>query len=256
MKSLKTVLQEKENILSVYFTAGYPELSDTERIIRELEKAGADIIEIGIPYSDPLADGETIQKSSSIALKNGMNLDIAFRQIGNLKFKSEIPLIIMGYFNQMLVFGIEKFLLKCREAGVQALIIPDLPLEEYEEQYKDLFKSYNLTNIFLITPQTSTERIKKIDEMSDTFIYMVSSSNITGAKHEIDEEQKKYFERINNLNLKNPTLIGFGISDKHTFNIACSYSKGAIIGSAFINAISEKGDLTKQIREFIGSLKK
>jgi tryptophan synthase alpha chain len=252
--NLKNLFISKNNILSVYFTAGYPNLNDTTKTILSLQKFGADIIEVGIPYSDPLADGETIQNSSSIALKNGITLDIVFDQLNAIKNDVSVPLVIMGYLNQMLIYGVEKYLIACKEAGVEALIIPDLPPEEYETEYKALFEKHMLQNIFLITPQTVDSRIRKIDELSNSFIYMVSSSSITGVRKSISDEQKAYFERIQAMNLKNPALIGFGISDKETFDTACQYASGAIIGSAFIKAVSKAGELETNIQEFIESI--
>lgn len=254
MNTVKLKLESKKDILSIYFTAGYPGLNDTETIIQELENSGADLIEVGLPFSDPIADGTTIQESSSKALKNGINLDIIFEQLKSIKNKTKIPLIVMGYLNQMLAYGEERFLKDCMEANIQALIIPDLPIAEYQKSYKHLFEKYNLSNIFLISPQTSPERIREIDDLTDTFIYMVSSSSITGAKGKINDTQIAYFERIKAMKLINPTLIGFGISNRETFSDACKYSNGAIIGSAFINKISEKGDLKTNIHDFVKSI--
>jgi len=253
MKALKSVFEKRKNILSVYFTAGYPKLDDTGKIIKSLQKSGADIIEVGIPYSDPMADGETIQKSSSIALSNGINLDIVFEQLKAIK-DIDTPLVIMGYLNQILVYGIERFLSACTDVGVEAVIIPDLPLDDYEIEYKKVFEKYNCHPVFLVTPQTSEERIRKIDDMSNSFIYSVSSSSITGAKSEINDEQKNYFKRIQKMNLKHPALIGFGISDKQSFDTACKYSSGAIIGSAFINVLSKGSSIESEIKHFVKSI--
>ncbi|NPA44501.1 MAG: tryptophan synthase subunit alpha [Chlorobi bacterium] len=255
MNKIQQLFKNKKNILSVYFTAGYPELNDTATIIKELEKNNADLIEVGIPFSDPLADGPTIQDSSSIALKNGINPNLVFKQIQSIKNQTNIPLIIMAYLNQMIAFGEDNFLEECKKSNIQALIIPDLPISEYKKKYKKMFEEYNLSNIFLITPQTSNERILEIDELSDTFIYMVSSNSVTGTKKDIDNAQIQYFERIKNMNLKNPTLIGFGISNNKTFTEACKYANGAIIGSAFIKKISEKGELKDKISNFIKEIK-
>ncbi len=252
---IKKTFRDKKNILSIYFTAGYPNINDTTTIIKQLEKSGVDLIEVGIPFSDPLADGPTIQKSSSQALKNGINLDIVFSQLKSIKNETNIPLILMGYLNQMIAFGEERFLKECRNSNIDGLIIPDLPVDEYQTNYKCLFEKYNLSNIFLISPQTKPERIKEIDEISDSFIYMVSSNSITGAKGSLNTNQISYFERIKNMKLKNPTLIGFGISNKQNFDNACKYSQGAIIGSAFINKISEEGDLKNNINEFVRHIK-
>ncbi len=242
---------KKKDILNIYFTAGYPNLSDTKTIILELEKAGVDLIEIGMPYSDPLADGPTIQESGTHALKNGMNLPLLFEQIAEIRQHSNIPLILMGYFNQMMQYGDVAFLLKCAEVGIDGLILPDMPLYVYEEQYQTLFEKYDLTISFLITPQTGEERVRKIDALSKGFIYMVSNSSITGAKTGISEGQLNYFNRINQLQLQNPRLIGFGISDHKTYSTACQYANGAIIGSAFIKTIAQEGDLTTLIPDFI-----
>ncbi|GLB50910.1 tryptophan synthase subunit alpha [Neptunitalea lumnitzerae] len=238
MNRIQQKLQENKKLVSIYFTAGYPTLTDTKSIIENLEKAGTDIIEIGLPFSDPLADGPTIQESSTKALKNGMNSEVLFEQLKDIRSTVNIPLIIMGYFNPMLQYGVEEFCKKCNEIGIDGLIIPDLPVDVYDEAYKSLFEKYNLTNIFLITPQTSDERIRYIDSISNGFIYMVSSASVTGAKNTFGEQQKAYFERINNLNLKTPQIVGFGISNKETFEQATTYAKGGIIGSAFVKHIT------------------
>ncbi len=247
----KLFAEKKQNILNIYFTAGYPNLNDTGDIILSLEQAGADIIEIGMPYSDPLADGPTIQKSGMKAIKNGMILPILFDQIQEVRSKTNIPLIMMGYFNQIMQYGETAFLKKCREVGVDGLILPDLPLFEYETHFKQLFESHGLNISFLITPQTSEERIRKIDELTRGFIYMVSSASITGAKKGISPQQVEYFERINSMNLKNPRLIGFGISDNETFTKACEYANGAIIGSAYIRALAAGSSVTETTTEFV-----
>jgi len=252
MNRINTKLQEDKKLLSIYFTAGYPNLEDTTKIIFELEKSGADMIEIGLPFSDPLADGPTIQASSTQALKNGMTTSLLFEQLAKIRENVQIPLIIMGYFNPMMQFGVEKFCQKCQEVGIDGLIIPDLPLEIYESEYKELFEKYDLKNIFLITPQTSDERILKIDTISNSFIYMVSSSSVTGNQAGFNEVQENYFERIASMNLKNPQIIGFGISDKTTFQQATKYQKGAIIGSGFINYI--KNNSVESISDYIKKL--
>lgn len=252
MNRINKKLQEDKKLLSIYFTAGYPNLNDTTKIISELEKNGVDMIEIGLPFSDPLADGPTIQASSTQALKNGMTTELLFQQLVNIRETFQIPLIIMGYFNPILQFGLEKFCQKCQEVGIDGLIIPDLPLEIYESEYKELFEKYDLKNIFLITPQTSDERILKIDNLSNSFIYMVSSSSVTGNQVGFNEIQENYFERIASLNLKNPQIIGFGISDKTTFQQATKHQKGAIIGSGFINFI--KNNSVNHIDDYIKNL--
>lgn len=243
--------KKNKDLLNIYFTAGYPGLMDTEQIILSLEKAGVDLIEIGMPYSDPLADGPTIQESGETALKNGMKLDLLFTQVAAARQKTEVPLVLMGYFNQMMQYGEDKFLSKCAEIGIDGLIIPDLPTFEYEAYYKALFEQYNLRISFLITPQTSSDRILKIAELSSGFIYMVSNSSITGAKTSISDKQLDYFNRINKLDLKNPKLIGFGISSHDTFSTACQYANGAIIGSAFIKALKSTQNLDQSIQGFV-----
>ena len=242
---------KKENILSVYFTAGFPNLNDTVEIIQQLEKNGVDLIEIGIPFSDPTADGPTIQRSSEVALKNGMNLNLLFSQLKTIRESVNIPLILMGYINPVLQFGIEAFCKKCNETGIDGTILPDLPLNEFEEHYKKIFSEYNLHNILLITPQTADERIRIIDAASDGFIYMVSSASTTGAGKKVKDFHADYFERIKQMNLKNPRLIGFGISDHDTFRNACKYASGAIIGSAFIKALDNNLPPKNNISEFV-----
>jgi len=253
MNRIDKKLKEEGKLLSIYFTAGYPYLNDTVDIILELQESGVDMIEIGLPFSDPLADGPTIQDSSAHAIKNGMNTNILFDQLKGIREKVSIPLIIMGYFNPILQYGVEDFCKKCNEIGIDGLIIPDLPMDYYEENYKSIFKKYEIYNMFLIAPQTSDERIKKIDSISDGFIYMVSSSSITGSKDSFSSEQLKYFERIKKMNLKTPRIIGFGVGNKETFNAAVNYSKGAIIGSAFIKNLDSGG--IESIDKFIKSIR-
>lgn len=256
MNRIQRLFKNKsKDILNIYFTAGYPQLNDTESIILNLEKSGADLIEIGMPYSDPLADGPTIQESGTAALKNGMNLPLLFEQIERVRKKTEIPLIMMGYFNQVMQYGEEKFVKKCVEVGVDGVILPDLPTFEYESYYQKMFEEAGLNISFLITPQTSEERIQKVDELTRGFIYMVSNAAITGAKSGISDKQIEYFERIQKLNLKNPRLIGFGISNNETFSTACQYANGAIIGSAFIRALGNSKDLENTISEFVGMVR-
>ena len=246
---------QKERILSVYFSAGYPALQDTGRIMEYLQDAGADIIEVGIPYSDPIADGPTIQQSNSKALENGISLKLIFEQLAASRQKINTPVIMMGYINPVLQFGIERFCQKCSEVGISGLILPDLPMQEYLDEYKPIFEKHGLLNIFLITPQTSDERIMEIDRNSRGFIYMVSSASTTGAKVGISDQQEDYFQRVKNIKLSNPTLIGFGISNQETFDRACKYASGAIIGSAFINTIANSSNLKEDISKFINSVK-
>ncbi|WP_339629414.1 tryptophan synthase subunit alpha [uncultured Maribacter sp.] len=238
---IKSKLLEDKKLLSIYFTAGYPSLNDTVQIIQDLEKNGVDMIEIGLPFSDPLADGPTIQESSTHALKNGMTTELLFNQLKDIRKSVSIPLIIMGYFNPMLQYGVEAFCKKCQEIGIDGLIMPDLPLDVYQSNYEAIFKKYGLLNIFLITPQTSEERIDHIDKASDGFIYMVSSASVTGSKSGFGKEQENYFERITAMNLKNPQIVGFGIKDAETFQQATKTAKGAIIGSAFIKHLTAHG---------------
>lgn len=250
------VFREKEkNILSVYFTAGFPRLNDTAAILLHLQDAGADMIEIGIPFSDPMADGPTIQESNHLALQNGMRLKVLFQQLEDVREKIHIPVILMGYLNPVIQYGVEAFCESCARTGVDGLIIPDLPMQDYLDRYKQVFDEYGIYNIFLITPQTSESRIRQIDAHSKGFIYMVSSASVTGAKEGISPEQIDYFNRIKNMNLKNPLMIGFGISNNQTFKMACSYASGAIIGSAFIRVLKESGDLKTGIFNYIQSVK-
>jgi len=241
--------------LNVYFTAGHPTLESIPEIVSALEKSGADLIELGMPYSDPLADGVTIQNSSRIALENGLNLKILFEQIEEAKKSTSIPIIMMGYFNQLLQFGVADFLKLASEKGVDGMIIPDLPMDIYERDYKSIFEKHNITISFLISPMTSDERIVQADRLSSAFIYVVSQSSITGKKGDISEEQKSYFDRINSMGLKSPRLIGFGIHDNKSFETACAYSQGAIVGSAFIRALNDTNDIAATTTSFIHALK-
>lgn len=253
MNRIEQKLLEDKKILSIYFSAGYPNLNDTVQIIQDLEKNGVDMIEIGLPFSDPLADGPTIQESSTMALHNGMTTQKLFDQLSTIRESVKIPLIIMGYFNPMLQYGIEAFCDKCAAIGIDGLIIPDLPVDVYADKYKATFEKYGLINVFLITPQTSDERIHFIDSVSSGFIYMVSSASVTGSQTGFGSTQADYFERIAAMNLKNPQVIGFGINNAETFNQATQYAKGAIIGSAFIKDLTEKG--TAHISEFVKAIR-
>ena len=254
MNSIQDIFNQKENnLLSIFFTAGFPKLDDTTKIITELSNSGVNFIEVGLPYSDPLADGPTIQHSSNVALKNGMNLDVVFKQLESIKDSNKTPLVLMGYLNQIIKYGEDKFCKKVKDCGIDTVIIPDLPMVEYENHYQQLFKNYGITNVFLITPHTSDERIRKIDALSDAFIYVVASASITGAKGEVSEEQINYFKRIKAMNLQSKLIVGFGISDHKTFSTACEYANGAIIGSAFIKELEKKG--VEGIGDFVKTVK-
>ena len=249
MNRIKKKLKQSEDILSIYFTVGFPCLNDTLQIIKELDSSKVDMIELGLPFSDPLADGQTIQNSSKIALANGMSTQLLFEQLIDIRNHTDIPLIIMGYFNPIFQYGIDLFCKKCKEVGIDGLIIPDLPPEIYISDYKKFFQQNDLINILLITPQTSDNRIKFIDSISDGFIYMVSSSSITGGENNFTKENIDYFKKIKNLKLKSPKIIGFGISNREIFLTANNYANGCIIGSAFIKYIQKNG--ISSIRSFV-----
>ncbi len=254
-KRLKKLFDKKEKKLSIYLTAGYPVLDAMPKLVEVLEQEGVDFIEAGMPYSDPLADGETIQKSSAKALKNGMNLDLYFKQIREIRKFSNIPILFMGYFNQVLKRGMDNFLQECVDSGIDGLIIPDLSPEIYMEKYVDTFDKYDLGISFLISPTTPDERIRMIDNLTSGFIYAVSTSATTGKKGEFGDEHKAYFERIKQLNLKNPVVIGFGIDNQNKFLMANRYADAAIIGSAFIKAIKNENDFLKKAKLFVREIK-
>jgi len=245
---------KKDNLLSIYFTAGYPGLNTTVDIAEALEKAGVDFLEIGFPYSDPVADGPTIQHSSEQALKNGMNLNQLFEELKDIRKRVTIPILLMGYVNPMVQYGVERFCEKAAEAGVDGVIVPDLPMYEYETLYASSFKNNNLSNIFLVTPQTSEDRIRKIDGLSDSFIYLLSSSSITGKNLQVSNTIEDYYKRIKAMQLNNPAIIGFGISNNETFNKACEYARGAIVGSAFVKFLGTENYL-ERIPEFVKSIR-
>lgn len=251
MNRITQLFQEKKNnILSIYYTAGYPGLGDTVAIAEALQESGADMLEIGFPYSDPVADGPVIQASSKQALDNGMDLKLLFEQLKDLRKKVSIPVLLMGYVNPVLQFGVENFCKACVEAGIDGCIVPDLPMYEYEELYQDVFLKHDLCNIFLVTPLTSEERIRKIDSLSKGFIYLLSSSATTGKNLNVSDSTTSYFSRIAGMGLQNPTLIGFGISSKETFSKACNYANGGIIGTAFVKAL-EKGNIKENVSAFM-----
>lgn len=246
--------KHSNGLLSIYFTAGYPQLDSTVQIAKALEQAGVDFLEIGFPYSDPVADGPTIQQASTAALKNGMTLSVLFDQLKDLRKHVTIPVYLMGYFNPVLQYGIEKFCEKCKEVGINGTIIPDLPMYEYEELYQPIFTKNGISNIFLVTPQTSEERIRKIDKLTTNFIYLLSSNAITGSNLEVKDEAEAYFKRIKDMDLNNPFIIGFGISNKETFDKAVKYANGAIVGTAFIKLLTDQ-DYLKSIPAFIKSIR-
>lgn len=247
--------QKPKGLLSVYFTAGFPSLEDTVPIILELEKNGVDLIEIGMPFSDPLADGPTIQQSSEVAIRNGMTIPKLFAQLQDIRQHTQIPLVLMGYLNPVMQYGVERFMQKASELGIDGLILPDLPLSDYVREYKELFEQNGLSNIFLITPQTPEQRIREIDAHTNGFIYMVSSASVTGSTTGQSVVNTGYFERVNGMGLRNPGIIGFGIHNHDTFTQACNHASGAIIGSAFIKALAKEGSLTENISTFIRSIR-
>lgn len=251
----KLFIEKKKNILSVYFTAGYPELNSTTDIIRALAKAGADMIEIGMPFSDPMADGPVIQKSNETALKNGMNINLLFEQLKNVRDEVDIPILLMGYLNPVIQFGMDNFCRNCSETGIDGVILPDLPPVIYASQYLPYFNKYNLYNILLISPQSPDGRIAAIDKISRGFVYMVSSSSVTGSRGNFSEDQLAYFKRIRNLKLNNPCLIGFGISTKQAFKDACQYAGGGIIGSAFVKVLGKEDYSEADITSFIDEIR-
>ncbi|MCI1779286.1 MAG: tryptophan synthase subunit alpha [Bacteroidales bacterium] len=257
MNRISNLLKNKrKNILSVFFTAGTPKLNDTAEVIRELQEHCIDMIEIGIPFSDPLADGPAIQQSSKMALSNGMNLKLLFSQLEGIRTekKINIPLILMGYLNPIIQFGLEEFCRRCSECGIDGLIIPDLPYDDYIASYKKTGDKYGIKFIMLITPETSEKRVIKIDRSTDGFIYMVSTASTTGAKKSFDEKTLEYFNRINSMGLKNPRIIGFGISNKKTLDNAWNNSSGAIIGSKFVNLLAEKPTIKEAVGQLIRDL--
>ncbi|MEQ6120581.1 tryptophan synthase subunit alpha [Reichenbachiella sp. MALMAid0571] len=255
MNRINNLLENKSNILTIFFTAGYPNLTDTIPVLEKLQAEGVDMIEIGIPFSDPVADGPVIQQSNLQAIENGMTVKLLFEQLQGMRKKITIPVVIMSSLNPTLQYGMEAFCEQCKQVGIDGLILPDLPIDVYQSEYKTMFDTYGIHNILLITPTTSASRIKTIDEQSTGFIYLVSSSSITGSKGQFSEEQLAYFKRMKSLELSTPMLIGFGISDNNTFNEVCQYSKGGIIGSAFVNALKEEGSLDQRISNFIQEIR-
>lgn len=251
----KLFSENKTNILNVFYTAGFPNLTDTVNIAQYLAQAGVDIIEIGIPFSDPIADGPVIQESNKVALDNGMTLKLLLQQVKEVRTKVNVPIILMGYINPIMQYGIEKFCKDAAGAGVDGVILPDMPMDVYQNEYKSIFESYELSNTFLISPTTSEKRIRQIDEATNGFIYAVSSSSTTGARQGFDLDQEGYFKKLKSLKLKNPFLIGFGISNHQAFSKACEYASGAIVGSAFISLLRDSKDLLGDIQKFVNDLR-
>lgn len=252
--------RKSERLLNIYFTAGFPHLDDTVTILRGLQQAGVDLVEIGMPYSDPVADGETIQKSNGRALENGMSIRKLFEQLASCRTDTAgdpitVPILLMGYINPVLQYGVENFCRMCREVGVDGVILPDLPLDLFLDEYASIFREYGVLNVNLITPQTTDERIRLIDEESEGFIYMVSSASITGSVTGISDPMRAYFERIQTMNLRNPRLIGFGINNHETFDSACANANGAIVGSAFIRHLDDHGTSPESIQAFVETIR-
>lgn len=245
----------KKDLLSIYFCAGAPTLDGTADVIRTLEKHGVDMIEIGIPFSDPMADGLVIQDAATQALHNGMSLKLIFEQLRNIRRNVKIPLVLMGYLNPIMQFGFEHFCRKCTESGIDGVIIPDLPFKDYQERYRIIAQRHNVKVIMLITPETSEERVREIDKYTDGFIYMVSSAATTGAQQDFNEQKRAYFKRIEDMHLDNPLMVGFGISNKATFQAACEHAAGAIIGSRFVTLLEEEQDAEKAILRLKEALK-
>ncbi len=239
MKKITQIL-EGRNLLSIFLTAGFPTVERTIEILTEIEDYGVDFVELGMPFSDPLADGETIQQSSAVAIRNGMTLATYFEVMKIVRKKTDLPVVYMGYLNQILQFGVEQFCRKCNEVNIECLIIPDLPLEVYEREFKTIFEKHELLISFLVTPTTSDERIRKIEELTTGFMYVVSSSSITGRRGKITKKQRAHYEKIKAMKLNKPTMIGFGIHDKKSYELACQYANGAIIGSEFIRYVAKE----------------
>lgn len=245
--------RKKSNVLNVYCTAGYPRLNSTIDVMKALQSHGADLVELGMPYSDPLADGPVIQASGLKALQNGMTIAKLFEQLEHFRGEITLPVVLMGYLNPLLQFGFEKFCAKAAEVGIDGLIIPDIPMFEYEKEYAPIIKKYGLDFIFLVTPETSEERIKKLDQLSTGFLYAVSSSSITGSDKDFLPVEI-YLQKLQSLQLKNPVLVGFGIKDKATFSAAAKYSAGAIIGTAYIKALENTDDVEGATKQFLTSV--
>jgi tryptophan synthase alpha chain len=256
MNRINHLFSSKEkDLLSIYFCAGHPTLEGTAEVIKTLQDNGVKMVEIGIPFSDPMADGVVIQNAATQALRNGMSLKVLFEQLKDIRKTVTIPLVLMGYLNPIMQFGFEHFCKQCTECGVDGMIIPDLPFKDYQEHYRIIAERYNLRIIMLITPETSEERVREIDEHTDGFIYMVSSASTTGAQQDFDVQKRNYFKRIEEMRLRNPRMVGFGISNKATFKAACEHASGAIIGSRFVTLLEEEKDPQQAITSLLNGLK-
>ncbi len=247
--------EKKENILNIYFTAGFPDLNDTVRVLKALENAGVDMVEIGMPYSDPTADGPIIQKSNEKAISNGMTIPKLFEQLEGIRKEVKMPIVLMGYLNPVMQYGLENFCEKAAEVGVDGTILPDLPFDLYERDYKSLFEKNQISNVFLVTPQTSESRLQELDKISRGFIYVVSTNSTTGNTNKKVDTNEEYLKRISNSNIENPTLIGFNIKDRPSFTNACKYANGAIIGSAFVKKLNESANIEVDIQDFVDNIK-
>ncbi len=256
LKRIDRLFQNKKSgILSVYCTAGYPKLESTVEVMIALEESGADMIELGMPYSDPLADGPVIQQSSMVALQNGMSIHKLFEQLQDFRQQVTLPVILMGYLNPVLQYGFERFCQHAAAAALDGFIIPDMPVEEYESTYKQQVEKYGLSFIFLVTPETTEDRVKKIDQLSSGFLYAVSASSTTGSNMDL-QKQLPYFQKLKEMKLNNPVLIGFGIKDKTTFELASKFTNGAIVGTAYIQAITNAPDIRQATSEFLNNIVK
>ena len=254
MNRIEELFKKKQTkILNVYCTAGFPRLKDTLTVMRALEKEGADVIELGIPFSDPLADGPVIQHSSTIALQNGMTIKKLFEQLLDFRKEISVPVLLMGYMNPILQYGFEKFCAEASAVGIDGLILPDLPEHEFETEYGAIIKKHGLNFVFLVTPETSEERVKRLDALSSGFLYAVSSSSTTGKDKNMNDV-KGYLQKLKNLKLKNPVFVGFGIKDKQTFETACENANGAFIGTAFIKALENDSDVERATKKFVNEI--
>jgi tryptophan synthase alpha chain len=254
-QKFKEIFSTEKKLLSVFTTAGYPTLNSTKVVVQALDASGVDFIELGFPFSDPVADGETIQKTNTVSIEEGMTLKVLFEQLKDFRKTVSMPIVLMGYLNPIVQFGLKNFLDACFENNIDGLIIPDLPLSEYKKEWEAELVKRNISFVFLVTPQTSDERIREIDGLSDSFIYAVSSQAVTGGAVNASSSPEQYYQRLDELNLNHPVIVGFGISDKESFNLATKYHKGAIIGSAFLRAIGERGELKNKVQDYISSIR-